>query len=213
MLKRLPCFRRLIFGCIMLLGTSLLLLTLAWYFRAPLLRSLIHAWIVDEPPEHADVIVILGGGEQYRATKAAELYRAGLAPLILIPQQPPRPTDVLNITVPTHSVNLQVLTAQGVPSSAIQLMETPVQNTKEEAEAVKVWAAKNHAQKILIPTDIWHTRRTHWIFQRTLGDKADITVVAVNPDEYTYDNWWQNEQGLIFFEVEVSKMIFYWFNY
>lgn len=214
MLKRqLQRFHRPIFCCGILVATGILLLTLAWFFRAPLLRGLAHAWVVDEPPGHADAIVILGGGEQYRATKAAELYHAGVAPLILIPQQLSRPTDALNITIPSHNVSMKMLIANGVPASAIELMEITVRTTKEEADAVNEWAIIHHAHDIVIPTDIWHTRRTHWIFQRVLGDRTRTCVVAINPDEYTADNWWQNEQGLIFFEVEVSKMIFYWFNH
>lgn len=191
----------------------MLCLTFLWIFRAPILRTVAHLWIVDEPPGHADVIVVLGGGEQYRATRAAELYHTGVAPVILLPRQITRPTDALNITMPQHDVSLKVLEAKGVPRSAIEVMETTVRNTKEEAAAVHAWVKKNRARKVVIPTDIWHSRRTHWIFQRILGDATQVTVVAVNPDEYTVENWWQNEQGLIFFEVEVSKMIFYWFNY
>ncbi|CAN5775068.1 YdcF family protein [soil metagenome] len=205
--------RRLLKWAAILLCAGILFLSLLWICRAPLLRTVAHTWIIDEPPGHADVIVILGGGVQYRAAKAAELYQAGVAPLILIPEQVSRPTDALNVTILPHDASLLVLTAKGVPRSAIELMDTTVRTTKEEADAVHKWAIKHHPHKIVIPTDIWHTRRTHWIFQRILGDATQVTVVAVNPDEYTLENWWQKEQGLIFFEVEVSKMIFYWFNY
>lgn len=214
MLKNLPlCFRRLMRRCAVAAGLGVVLLLGSWIFREPLLRGVARAWIVDQPPGHADVIVILGGGEQYRAAKAAELFHAGVAPLILVPQQNPRPTDVLNITRPPHDVVLKVLAAKAVPAAAIQLMETTVRTTQEEAVAVREWVQKHQVGSIVIPTDIWHTRRARWIFQRVLGSETEVAVVAVNPDDYTPDNWWQNEQGLIFFEVEVSKMIFYWFKH
>jgi uncharacterized SAM-binding protein YcdF (DUF218 family) len=40
--------------------------------------------IVEQQPEKADVIVLLGGGRDYRLPRALELYREGLAPVIVI---------------------------------------------------------------------------------------------------------------------------------
>src|SRR4051794_16813824 len=39
---------------------------------------------IEQPPTHADVIVVLGGGFADRAALAAELFHAGWAPRILI---------------------------------------------------------------------------------------------------------------------------------
>jgi uncharacterized SAM-binding protein YcdF (DUF218 family) len=208
-----PCLRRLIRRCAVITCLGAVLLAAVWIFRAPLLIAVAHAWIVDQPPGHADAIVILGGGEQYRPAKAAELYHAGVAPLILIPKTNPRLTDLLNITPPAHDVSLKVLAAKGVPESAIQVMDTRVRTTKDEAEAVSEWSRRNKARKIVIPTDIWHTRRAEWIFHRSLKNETQVAVVPVNPDEYNADNWWQSEHGLIAFDIEVTKMIFYWFKH
>lgn len=171
-------------------------------------------WIVDHAPSHADAIVVLGGGDQYRPMKAAELYHAGVAPLVLIPCPRRDPTDDLRLTRPGESVTREVLLAKGVPNEAIQLLKADVTSTFEEAATVRDWVAHTHATRIVIPTDIFHTRRADWVFRRTLaGLDTQVDVVAVNPREYTAQNWWTTEQGVIFFQVEVSKMLYYLFNH
>lgn len=61
-----------------------------------------------------------------------------------------------------------------------------------------------------MPTDFFPTRRIRWIFQQVKqGMGVTVHVEAVAPIAYNLDNWWQNEEGLITFPVEVMKMIFY----
>src|ERR1039458_2085853 len=70
-----------------LLGLSVLCLlcsVLCFAFRSPLLTGLANAWIVNEPLERADAIVVLGGGLEIRPFEAARLYHEGLAPKVLL---------------------------------------------------------------------------------------------------------------------------------
>jgi uncharacterized SAM-binding protein YcdF (DUF218 family) len=206
--------RRLIRWCIGVVLACAVLLIVAWVFREPLFNAVAQAWIVDQPPGKADAIVVPGGGEQYRVARAAEVFHAGVASVILLPMQRIRPTDELDATQPGHDVCLQVLLAKGVPRTAIHFVGAEVRSTREEALAVHQWVKDNHATRIVIPTDIFHTRRAGWIFRRELrGEPTEVGMVAVDPDDYNSKNWWHKEQGLIFFEVEVSKMIYYWFKY
>src|SRR5215469_8044918 len=53
--------------------------------RHPLMRFAAESWIVEDPIEHADVIIVLSDDNFYadRATRAAELFREGKAPLVV----------------------------------------------------------------------------------------------------------------------------------
>jgi len=53
--------------------------------RHPLLRSAGEGWLVEDPLEKSDAIVVLSIDNFYadRATRAAEVYRQGLAPLVV----------------------------------------------------------------------------------------------------------------------------------
>ena len=87
---------------------------------------------------------------------------------------------------------------------------TNVASTFDESRAVRAWAQKTGASTIIITTDMFHTRRARWIFRRELRDlPVKIGVVPVDPIRYKINNWWQNEEGLIQFQNELIKSLYY----
>jgi len=207
----LPARRRL------LLITAILLVLVAaaaYTMRAPLLRGAAHAWIVDDPTVKADAIVILGGGMEYRPFEAARLFTNGIAPVILVAQEEPSPTQQAGLTVAATETTRKLLVQLGVPEAAIQPLGTNVTSTRDEAFAFRDWAQQHHAGSVLIPTDIFHTRRARWIFQKALkGTGVDVRMAAITLPRYSPTNWWQKEEGLIAFQNEVIKSAFYHLRY
>jgi hypothetical protein len=61
-----------------------LLVAGAWLERAPLLRGIANVWIVSDPVTSADVVAVLGGGLEVRPFVAAEFYKKGLVPKVLV---------------------------------------------------------------------------------------------------------------------------------
>jgi hypothetical protein len=56
--------------------------------------------------------------------------------------------------------------------------------------------------------------RVRWIFRKELRNpKVEIHVVTINPFRYRISDWWQHEEGLIAFQNEVIKSLYYWFKY
>jgi uncharacterized SAM-binding protein YcdF (DUF218 family) len=201
-------------------------------FRAPLLRATANAWIIDAPVTHADAIIVLGGGLEYRPFAAAHIYSnlvhrnsalpasqhvsisAFPSPVILITQPELPPTAQMGLTVPEFVTARQVLLKLGVPENAIQMLGTNVTSTRDEALALKTWLTEHHAHSVVIPTDIFHTRRVRWIFQKALrGSRAEVHVAAVEVPRYTATNWWHHEEGLIAFQNEVIKFGYYRLKY
>jgi len=206
-LKRL---RHLLWGASLL---SLFLVT-AWFGRAQILTSIAKVWIIDQIPEKADAIFLLGGGEQFRPDKAAQLYHAGVAPLILIPYQRPRTTDLLGLTPESPDLTRRTLIARGVPEKAILIIGVPVTSTWDEAQVATLWVQEHKARNIIVPTDMFHTRRAHWIFNRQLqpiGAQAHTTSALTG--DYVPENWWHNEHGLLHFQNEVFKHLVYLWKY
>ena len=70
-----------------------------------------------------------------------------------------------------------------------------------------------------MPTASWcrpisfATRRLRWTLHHVFGNDAAILVPAVNPPDYQRDNWWQNERGVIGFQNEVMKYLYYRLKY
>jgi uncharacterized SAM-binding protein YcdF (DUF218 family) len=198
---------------LIVLATVALAGVLLFLCRTPFLRATADLWIIDEPPARADAIVVLGGGLQNRPFTAATLYHRGLAPTILIFKVRPSPTTELGLTPTEQELTRQVLLAEGVPAAAILEIGDDVASTRDEARAVRAWATTRQPRSLIIPTDPFHTRRVRWLFRHTLrGTSATPTVTVAPRSEYSAANWWTHEQGLIDFQNEIIKYVFYRFS-
>ncbi|MGV3773293.1 MAG: YdcF family protein [Verrucomicrobiales bacterium] len=183
-------------------------------FRAPILTGLARLWIVNDSLEKADAGVVLGGGLQSRPFKAAELHKKGLAPLILVMNPEPSPTTEINLTPSEAELTRLVLYKEGVQATNIIVAPMRVSSTFDETLAVKEWAASNQVQSLIIPTGLFHTRRARWIFERTLkGENIKLLFVAIPERKYSETNWWKHEEGIIDFQNEALKSIYYLLKY
>lgn len=197
-----------------ILGATALLLALAWWQRAPLLRGVAHLYIVSDSPVPADAIVILGGGVELRTLKAAELYHARFANRVLVLQPERTELNSLGLVVDQAELTVELLRLKSIPEGAIVRIEQEVTSTVEEAEALAIWAKANQAKILIATTDLFHTRRARWILHRKLAALGvELKMIAVPQKKYDADNWWQAEAGLIDFQNEIIKFAVYQWRY
>src|SRR5262245_41303971 len=182
----------------------------AWMARAPILRGMAEWWVVSDPLERADAIVIL----DIRPFAAAALYKRGMADQILFSRAAPGPIDALQLLPKQTELNRQILSELGVPDEAMVEFGQGVASAYDEARALVDWARSSGARSLIIPTDSFATRRIRWIIQRQLDPMGvRVMVQAVEPPEYNVDEWWRSENGLIQFQNEVVKYAYYRLKY
>ena len=188
---------------------------LAWTGREPLLREAADLWIVSDSVNHADAIVVLGGDFQMRPWLAADFYGRGVANKILISQVADAPHIGGRASLSHTELNRAALLELGIPPEAVEIFGNANKNTREEAVALKEWANRNPAiSKFIIPTEIFSARRVRYIFRRAFyGSSVSIEVSSFEPPNYTRADWWRSEQGLIAFQNEVLKYIYYRLKY
>jgi uncharacterized SAM-binding protein YcdF (DUF218 family) len=191
-----------------------LALGVVWAARGPILRGMADLWVVSDNTDKADAIVVLGGGLDIRPFAAADLYKRGLAPQVLVANVRPNPVEELKILPKHAALNRDVLLKLGVPPAAIIEFGNQVSSTYEEARAVVNWVTSSGARSLIIPTEIFPSRRVRWIFQHELASAGvRVTVQAIKPREYGPEDWWRHEEGLITFQNEVIKFIYYRLKY
>ena len=182
--------------------------------RHPLMSAAAKVWIVDEALVKSDAVVVLGGGLDSRPSFAADLYRRGLVAFVLV-------ADVRNSTaadkgiIPTETtIAIGLLEQEGVPASAIQTFGSKVASTRDESLGVHAWVAEHPSHRLIIPTDPFHTRRVKWLFSRALKDQhVEVSVASVPSSRYDPLAWWNSEEGLIGFQNEIVKFVYYWLHY
>ncbi len=188
----------------------LAVLLLAYIGRNYLLLEIGRAWSVNTPAAHVDALVILGGGIDSRPQAAAALYHAGVAPIILYMNVKLAPAQQLGIFPAEAETTRRLLLSNNVPETALTSIGTNVASTFDEACAVRDWAATHHPESIEIVTDIFHTRRARWVFRKELaGTGLEIHLCGVPTLQYGLDDWWRHEAGVIDFQNEIAKYVYY----
>jgi uncharacterized SAM-binding protein YcdF (DUF218 family) len=187
---------RCLIGIIFRLAVTLLAVVLLLGLIAFLLPH--QVLTVDSGNVKGDVIVVLGGGtDQRRPERAAELYREGNAPLVL----------VSGFGDTDRSVRL--LMQNGVPESAIRI-EGDSMSTLENARFSVPLLRRMGARRIILVTSWYHSRRALACFESVA---PDLTFYS-RPCYWAYArrDWnLQDTRGHI--EDEDIKLLGYWICY
>ena len=182
--------------------------------RAAILRDVAELWVVSDPLDRADAIVVLGGRIDVRPFAAADLYRRGFAPRVLISNLPRDPLQTMHLWPGQTELTRQLLLKLGVPAEAIVEFGDGVTSTYEEARALLDWTRSSGARSVIIPTDLFPTRRVRWTFQHEVASSGlRVIVHVIQPRGYGLDDWWRDERGLIDFQNEVIKFFYYRLNH
>ena len=185
-----------------------------WLGREPLMRGAADLWVVSDPVMRADAVAILGGGLDVRPFAAAELYKKGLVDKVLVSRVVEGRSTTIG-GIPGHSdLNRLLLLKLGVPETAIEMFGEANRNTMEEAAALRRWAAQHGVSQIIVPTEVFAARRVRWIFDRAFAqDSVRLAVASFEAPGYTRAAWWKTEAGLITFQNEILKYLYYRLKY
>jgi uncharacterized SAM-binding protein YcdF (DUF218 family) len=186
----------------------------AWLGREPLLRGAAGLWIISDPVTRADAIVVLGGNYHVRPPFAADLYRRGLANRILVSQTGDAQRAAAGSLPTDAELNRAALLNLGVPPDAVESFGAANVNTRDEAVALREWAERNGASKIIVPSEIFSARRVRWIFRRELsGSDVAIMVPSFDPPGYARRDWWKTASGVLALQNELLKYAYYRLTY
>jgi len=162
---------------------------------------------VEDPPRPADIIFLPGGSDPAIPERAAELYRAGLAPLLLPSGGVSvklgkfagvrRKREVYGGDYPTEcAFYVDVLCKNGVPASAI-LEEDKSGYTLENA-----WFTRALTDRLglritgaMIVCKSFHARRCLMLYQMAFPE-TEIAVVPMEVYGITRDNWHTTAYGV-----------------
>jgi uncharacterized SAM-binding protein YcdF (DUF218 family) len=171
--------------------------------RHPIMRFAAESWVVDEPAGHADAIIVLGDDNFYadRATHAAQLFRQGVAPIVVASGKKLRPNAGISELM-EHD-----LLERGVPKEKILPFAHDSSSTEEEALALKSLAVEKNWKSAVIVTSNYHTRRVRYIFQRIFPRTIMVSVASAPDGEFDPGRWWEKRQSQKLFGHEMLGML------
>jgi uncharacterized SAM-binding protein YcdF (DUF218 family) len=216
MMLRERNFRRALFVLMALIPVLFLI-----FFTGPTLRKLGGLLVVDEIPSPSDAVVVLNTGIEFypRLIEAAEIYRQGLVPKVVINGN--RKTDTLRELeakgftrcCPWYADAVRILAMGSVPQEdIIWISAEDAYDTVSEAEAVGRELIRHQLAKIIITTSKSHTRRARFIWKKIYGKQLTISMVAAKSDPYDANNWWKDARQIRWVLAEYGAWFYYWWK-
>ena len=150
---------------------------------------------------------MLAGNSPYRAQHAELLYQRGLAPHVIISNEPLSSHGVQTTWLELRQYGLVHL---AIPDEAIVPIPEISDSTYEEAlHSRDIMQARGWRSAILV-TDPFHMRRAVLTFRQAF-DPAGLTVAASPADESKYgvDNWWTDRNAIMRVAQEYLKLGYY----
>ena len=187
-------------GCGLILGILLFLGVGRWL-------------VVEDPLVKARAIAVLSGAMPIRAIEAAKLYREGYAPEIWLthPAEPAATLGEMGIPYAGEDdYNARVLVHEGVPASAIRVIEPPIVNTADEIAALAGALESEKDRSIIIVTSKVHTRRVRLLWQRLGSGRGRARVRAASADSCDPRHWWRTSNDALDVVREVLGLMNTW---
>lgn len=186
-----------------------------WIFRERALTALGGYLVASDPPAAADAVLVLGGDPAERAWEAADLYREGWAPRIVLttPLTAPAVAALAArgvVLAEEPQLARQVLQGLGVPAEAVLPMPEFVNSTESEARAFRAFAAGRGWRRVLVVSSPFHTRRSRTLFRQVMRETGiEVRVIPSRHGQYRAADWWRGRQDVLTLIIEYQKLLFY----
>jgi uncharacterized SAM-binding protein YcdF (DUF218 family) len=176
--------------------------------------------VVREDLPRADALAVLAGSATYveRARRAAELYREGRAPRVLLTDDGQSggysAADDRNPLFVERAA--RELRAAGVPDEAVEVVPQTVTSTFDEAVRLRAHAEARGYGSLLVVTSGYQSRRALWTFRRVFeGSGVRVGVEPVEPGRQTPRpfTWWLHPLGWRLVPGEYAKLVYYRLHY
>lgn len=174
-----------------------------YLLRGPILRGFAQAWMIEDKVEKAEAILLLSDDNfaADRATHAAQLYRQGMASIIVASGRRLRPYAGI-AELMEHD-----LIERGVPKEAIVRFPQEADNTREEAEKLLGLVKQQKWHRVIVVTSDVDARRARYIFRKVFPKAVELHVSSARDLDFDPAHWWETRRGVKRMFQEVVGMV------
>jgi uncharacterized SAM-binding protein YcdF (DUF218 family) len=173
-----------------------------YLLRHPLLRMAGEAWQVQDSLQKSDAIIVLGDDFYAdRSTRAAGLYRQGLAPVVVASGEQIRPGKSI-AQLMAHD-----LFERGVPSDKIQQFPQSADNTADRARALEKFVESKKWRSVIVVTSDYNTRRARYIFRRVFPGSVSVAICGAQDADFDAAHWYEKRGSVKRFVLELGGMV------
>jgi uncharacterized SAM-binding protein YcdF (DUF218 family) len=183
---------------------------------ACLFLSLGHLVMSLDPIQRSDAIYVLGGSRVNRVVEALRLYREGAAPRIVLSGgareygEAELAREGIHLPNDAEVSRDLLVTKLHVPAAAVIVLPDIVDNTAQEADAIKPVAEAEGWHQLIVITERTATRRAGFAFRRVLSPRVTVIVTSNRDDPYNPNRWWSARWSVRSTFYEAPKLLAYW---
>ncbi len=194
-------------------GTVVILVALALYvFRIPVLERIGSNLILQDDLVPSDAIVVLAGSHTgSRMKEAARIFKKGMGKVMVFAGYTYYPGMDSHVGMKKYAVKL------GVPEENIFAEKATGENsTWGEAVFNLKQLERLQAKSFILVTSSFHTRRSHWVYQRAIKKLGMNLILRVQPapdPKVPFPGWWKVRTGKKNVFNEYIKFTYYLIAY
>jgi uncharacterized SAM-binding protein YcdF (DUF218 family) len=165
--------------------------------------------------QKADALFVFAGTLAERPLEAADLYREGFAPRIVVTratlEQATFQLEKRGIRVPTeYDLTKEILLQLQVPPDVLVTPSFVHDNTAEEARTLRELAVAHRWRRVILVSSKYHLRRVTLASRRALrGTGVEVIARGSRYDESVPDRWWTRRSDIRWLAAEVPKLAVY----
>ena len=192
----------IVVNLIVLLGVVIFCIVL-YLVRHPILRFMAEEWIVEDPLDKADALIVLGDDNFYadRATRGVQLFREGKASVVVASGRRLRPNAGI-AELMEHD-----LVERGVPKDRVVRFVHDADGTVDEAQALSRLVKEKKWRKIIVVTSNYHTRRTRYIFRHVFPQGVEVRIASARDGDFDPEHWWEKRKSMKELTREFAGMV------
>jgi len=167
----------------------------------------------EDPLQKCAAIAVLSGRMPDRALEAARLYNQGYAAQVWLSYSVEPAATLQKYGVPyagEETYDRLLLVHQGVPESAIHMLDPPIVNTADEMRTFGKALRNLQDRRLILVTSKVHTRRTAALWKLLSSKDGTAIVRGVSDDEFEPARWWKNTRDALDVAREVLGLLNTW---
>jgi uncharacterized SAM-binding protein YcdF (DUF218 family) len=171
--------------------------------RRPILRFTAESWIIEDPLDKADALIVLGEDNFYadRATRGVQLFREGKAPVVVASGRRLRPNAGI-AELMEHD-----LVERGVPKDKVVRFTHDGENTLQEAEGLLRLVTQKKWHSVIVVTSNYHTRRARYIYRHVFPQGIQVSVASARDGDFDPEHWWEKRKSIKELTMEFAGMV------
>jgi uncharacterized SAM-binding protein YcdF (DUF218 family) len=192
----------------------LVLLTILFFSRHQILRSIGHFLVADDPDYTSEYYAVLGGNSAERGMAAAWIgHQQPKAKFITTGGNRPSQLAAIGINTYEAALTREKIIQGGIGSSRIFTLNEGT-SSKEEADLLLHYCQQNKIHQLTIVSGQYHLRRLRMTYEPLFaGTGTQIKFFGAIEKDFDPDHWWESESGLIYTNNEYIKILYYWLKY